>query len=205
MKKYFLLFSFVFTSCLNNNIDYNFLNTEFNSFEKGKNLKIFYFSEGSKQFLLKTNTMESFEDYVLVTKNYTQACIPDSTFSDFDLQKINQDTLQNISVFSDSVLIINYNNLGDSIFQVSAEKIINYSDEDIVELKKNVVLKNNKNNILKTNHLFWNIEKKKLLSLDSVIIQTSDKTIYGCGLYSDDNFENYQIYNIRGEIDIDTD
>tara|TARA_B100001250_G_C19499272_1_gene656644 strand:+ start:76 stop:648 length:573 start_codon:yes stop_codon:yes gene_type:complete len=190
---------------MNNNIDYDFLNTEFNSFEKGKNLKILYFSEGSKRFLLKTHTMESFEDYVLVTKNETQACIPDSTFSDFDLQKINQDTLQNISVFSDSVLIINYNNLGDSIFQVSAEKIINYSDEDIVELKKNVVLKNNKNNILKTNRLFWNIEKKKFLSLDSVIIQTSDKSIHGCGLYSDDNFENYQIYNIRGEIQIDTD
>ena len=54
--------------------------------------------------------MESFQDYVLVKKKYTQACVSDTVFSEFGLQKINQDTLQNISVFSDSVWIINYNN-----------------------------------------------------------------------------------------------
>ena len=58
---------------------------------------------------------------------------------------------------------------------------------------------------LQTNRLFWNIEKKKILSLDSVIIQTADKIIHGCGLYSDDNFENYKIYNIHGIVQIDTD
>jgi hypothetical protein len=190
---------------MNNNIDYNFLNTEFNAFEKGNNLKMFYFFEGNKKFLLQTNIMESYQDYIFLKKENSADCILDTILIDFDFQNIDQDTLKNISIFSDSVSIVNYNNIGDSIFEIFSQELIHYSNEDIVELKKNVQLKNFNNHILKTNRLFWNIDKKKILSLDSVSIQTSDKIIHGCGFYSDDNFENYQIYNIHGVIQIDSD
>ena len=48
-------------------------------------------------------------------------------------------------------------------------------------------------------------KKEKILSLDSVIIETKDKIIRGCGFYSDDNFENYKIYNISGIIQLNSD
>ncbi len=190
---------------MNNNIDYDFLNTEVTGFEKGNNLKMFYFSDGNKKFLLQTNIMESYQDYVLFKQEDIGDCVLDTILTAFEFQNINQDTLKNISIFSDSVSIVNYNNIGDSIFEIFSQELIHYSNEDIIELKKNVQLKNSNNNILKTARLFWNIEKKKILSLDSVTIQTSDKIIHGCGFYSDDNFENYKIYNTHAVIQIDSD
>lgn len=191
-------------SCVNNNIDYDFLNSDVDTYENGKNLKMFYFSEGNKKFLLQTRKMESFQDYDFIKNDDNGVCVLDNILIDFNFQNINKDTLQNISIFSDSVSIVNYNNVGDSIFEIFSKELIHYSDEDIVELRKNVQLKNYKNDILKTNRLFWNLEKNKIVSLDSVIIQTRDKIINGCGFYSDDNFENYRIYNITGVLQIDS-
>ena len=192
-------------SCINNQINYDFLNTEANAYETGKHLKMFYFSEGDRKFILQTNNMESYQDYTFVDKEFNGDCVIDTMLIEFEIQNINKDTLKNISIFSDSVSIVNYNNIGDSIFEILSQELIYYSNEDIIELKKNVQLKNSNNNILKTDRLFWNVEKNKILSLDSVIIQTDDKIIRGCGFYSDDNFENYKIFNINGVIQIDVD
>ena len=190
-------------SCINNNIDYDFLNSEVNTYEQGRNLKMFYFSEGKKNFFLQTTTMKSYQDYVFLKPESQGDCILDTILIDFEFQNLNKDTLKNISIFSDSVSIVNYNNDGDSIFEIFSQEIIHYSNEEIIELKKDVELKNYNNNILKTNRLFWNIENNKILSLDSVTIQTSDKIIHGCGFYSDDNFDNYKIFNINAVIQID--
>jgi len=192
-------------SCINSNIDYDFLNSEFNTYEQGKNLKTFYFSEGKKNFFLQTTTMKSYQDYFFLKPESQEGCILDTILVEFEFQNLNKDTLKNISIFSDSVSIVNYNNDGDSIFEIFSQEIIHYSNEDIIELKKDVELKNYNNNILKTNRLFWNIENNKILSLDSVVIQTSDKIIHGCGFYSDDNFDNYKIFNINGVIQIESD
>lgn len=191
-------------SCVNNNISYDFLNSDRDTYENGKNLKMFYFSEGNKKFLLQTKKMESYQDYIFLKNDDNSVCVLDNILIDFNFKNINKDTLQDISIFSDSVSIVNYNNVGDSIFEIFSNELIHYSNEDIVELRKNVQLKNYKNDILTTNRLFWNVEKNKIVSLDSVIIQTSDKIIYGCGFYSDDNFENYKIYNINGVLQIDS-
>ena len=59
-------------------------------------------------------------------------------------------------------------------------------------------------NISKIGVYNMNINKNKFLSLDSVLIQTSDKVINGCGFYSDDNFENYKIYNINGVLQVES-
>lgn len=192
-------------SCVNNSIDYDFLNSENNTFEKGKNLEMLYFSEGKKKFILKTNSMESYNDYEFLKQVYNEDCVLDTIINDFDFQNINKDTLKDISIFSDSVSILNYNNIGDSIFEIFSQEIIHYSNQDIIELNKNVILKNFDNDILKTNRLFWNINKNMILSLDSVSIQTNDKIIHGCGFYSDDNFDNYKVFNIHGVIQIDSD
>jgi len=192
-------------SCINSNIDYDFLNSEVNTYEQGRNLKMFYFADGKKNFFLQTTTMKSYQDYFFLKPESQGDCILDTILTDFEFQNINKDTLKNISIFSDSVSIVNYNNDGDSIFEIFSQEIIHYANEDIIELKKDVELKNYNNNILKTNRLFWNIENNKILSLDSVVIQTSDKIIHGCGFYSDDNFDNYKIFNINGVIQLESD
>jgi len=192
-------------SCVDNNIDYDFLNSDVDTYEKGKNLKMSYFSEGNKKFLLQTKKMESYQDYIFLKNDDNGECVLDNIIIDFNFQNINKDTLQNISIFSDSVSIVNYNNIGDSIFEIFSEELIHYSNDDIIELRKNVQLKNYKNEVLKTNRLFWDVEKNKIISLDTVVIQTSDKIIHGCGFYSDDNFENYRIYNINGVLQVNSD
>ena len=147
--------------------------------------------------------MESYKDYVYVNKDYNNLCFMDTILYELEPQFILKDSVYDISFFYDSVLVINYNNLGDSVFEISSQKLIHYVNKDIIELTNNVQLKNYNGDLLKTNQLFWNIENNNILSLDTVSIKTSDKVINGCGFYSDDNFENYKIFNINGIIQID--
>ncbi len=204
MRKYFFfIFFLIISSCSNKDINYDFLNNEVSSHEKASNLYMNYFSNGSKRFLLQTKNMESYKDYVYVNKDYNNLCFMDTILYELEPQFILKDSVYDISFFYDSVLVINYNNLGDSVFEISSQKLIHYVNKDIIELTNNVQLKNYNGDLLKTNQLFWNIENNNILSLDTVSIKTSDKVINGCGFYSDDNFENYKIFNINGIIQID--
>ena len=206
MRKYlFFIFYFLISACSNNEINYDFLNNELPSHEKASNLDMNYFSNGSKRFLLQTKNMESYKDYVYINKDYNNSCFMDTILYELEPQFILEDSVYDISFFYDSVLVINYNNLGDSVFEISSQKLIHYVNKDIIELTNNVQLKNYNGDLLKTNQLFWNIETNNILSLDTVSIKTSDKLINGCGFYSDDNFENYKIFNINGIIQIDQD
>lgn len=191
------------SSCSNKDINYDFLNNEVSSHEKASNLYMNYFSNGSKRFLLQTKNMESYKDYVYINKDYNNLCYMDTILYELEPQFILKDSVYDISFFYDSVLVINYNNLGDSVFEISSQKLIHYVNKDIIELTHNVQLKNYNGDLLKTNQLFWNIENNNILSLDTVSIKTSDKVINGCGFYSDDNFKNYKIFNINGIIQID--
>ena len=193
------------SACSNNEINYDFLNNELSSHEMASNLEMNYFSNGSKRFLLQTKNMESYKDYVYLNKDYNNSCFMDTILYELKPQFILEDSVYDISFFYDSVLVINYNNLGDSVFEISSQKLIHYVNKDIIELINNVQLKNYNGDLLKTNQLFWNIENNNILSLDTVSIKTSDKEINGCGFYSDDNFENYKIFNINGIIQIDQD
>jgi len=202
-KYFFFIFFLIISSCSNKDINYDFLNNEVSSHEKASNLYMNYFSNGSKRFLLQTKNMESYKDYVYVNKDYNNLCFMDTILYELEPQFILKDSVYDISFFYDSVLVINYNNLGDSVFEISSQKLIHYVNKDIIELTNNVQLKNYNGDLLKTNQLFWNIENNNILSLDTVSIKTSDKVINGCGFYSDDNFENYKIFNINGIIQID--
>lgn len=204
MRKYlFFIFYFLISACSNNEINYDFLNNDLSSHEKASNLDMNYFSNGSKRFLLQTKNMESYKDYVYLNKDYNNSCFMDTILYELEPQFILEDTVYDISFFYDSVLVINYNNFGDSVFEISSQKLIHYVNKDIIELINNVQLKNYNGDLLKTNQLFWNIENNNILSLDTVSIKTSDKVINGCGFYSDDNFKNYKIFNINGIIQID--
>ena len=102
--------------------------------------------------------MESYKDYVYVNKDYNNLCFMDTILYELEPQFILKDSVYDISFFYDSVLVINYNNLGDSVFEISSQKLIHYVNKDIIELTNNVQLKNYNGDLLKTNQLFWNIE-----------------------------------------------
>ena len=135
MKKYlFFIFYFLISACSNNEINYDFLNNELSSHEKASNLEMNYFSNGNKRFFLQTKNMESYKDYAYLNKDYNNSCFMDTILYKLEPQFILEDSMYDISFFDDSVLVINYNNLGDSVFEVSSQKLIHYVSKDIIEL-----------------------------------------------------------------------
>jgi LPS export ABC transporter protein LptC len=71
-----------------------------------------------------------------------------------------------------------------------------------MEAKKNVVVVNEKGDKLNTEHLVWNAFTKKIYTEAFVKITTKDQVIWGDGMEADQDFSEYKILNVQGEIDI---
>lgn len=71
-----------------------------------------------------------------------------------------------------------------------------------MEAKGNVIVINEKGEKLNTEHLIWNAFTKKIYTDDFVKITTKDQVIWGDGMEADQDFSEYQIKNVKGEIDI---
>ena len=71
-----------------------------------------------------------------------------------------------------------------------------------VEAKRNVIVINQKGEKLNTEHLIWNAVTKKIYTNEFVKISTKDEIIWGDGLTADQDFSNYTIKNVKGELNI---
>ena len=71
-----------------------------------------------------------------------------------------------------------------------------------MEAKGNVIVINEKGEKLNTEHLIWNAFTKKIYTDAFVKITTKDQVIWGDGMEADQDFSEYQIKNVKGEIDI---
>ncbi len=71
-----------------------------------------------------------------------------------------------------------------------------------MEAKGNVIVINEKGEKLNTEHLTWNAFTKKIYTDDFVKITTKDQVIWGDGMEADQDFSEYKIKNVKGEIDI---
>ncbi len=71
-----------------------------------------------------------------------------------------------------------------------------------MEAKGNVIVINEKGEKLNTEHLIWNAFTKKIYTEAFVKITTKDQVIWGDGMEADQDFSEYQIKNVKGEIDI---
>ena len=71
-----------------------------------------------------------------------------------------------------------------------------------MEAKGNVIVVNEKGEKLNTEHLIWNAATKKIYTDDFVKITTKDQVIWGDGMEADQDFSEYNIKNVKGEIDI---
>ncbi len=78
-----------------------------------------------------------------------------------------------------------------------------------MEAKGDVIVINVKGEKLNTEHLTWNAITKKIYTDDFVKITTKDQVIWGDGMEADQDFSDYQIKNVKGEIytkdSVDTD
>lgn len=71
-----------------------------------------------------------------------------------------------------------------------------------MEAKRNVVVINQKGDKLNTEHLIWNAITKKIFTDEFVKITTNDEIIWGDGLVANQDFSDYTIKNVKGQINI---
>ena len=90
--------------------------------------------------------------------------------------------------------------------EITAKYGIRYEKTKIMEAKNNVIVRNiDKNEQLNTEYLIWDENKRIIYSEVFVKITRADEVLYGDGLTSDQDFENYTIKNPTGEFKIKPD
>jgi len=105
--------------------------------------------------------------------------------------------------FPDGIEMFMYDSLGNITSQMSADYSIYYDKEGIWEAKNNVDVSNDKGDRLNTEYLVWSRSKATIETNQFVKITSSSGVIYGDGLVSDQNFDNWEVINGRGIFDIE--
>ncbi|MBL7882798.1 MAG: LPS export ABC transporter periplasmic protein LptC [Bacteroidia bacterium] len=71
-----------------------------------------------------------------------------------------------------------------------------------MEVKNNVVVVNEKGDKLETEHLTWNAATQKIFTDKFVKITTKEEVIWGDGLEANQDFSEYEIKNVKGQLSI---
>ncbi len=71
-----------------------------------------------------------------------------------------------------------------------------------MEAKRNVVVINQKGDTLHTEKLIWNAVTQKIYTDEFVRISTKDEIIWGDGLTANQDFSDYEIKNVKGEVSV---
>ncbi len=102
--------------------------------------------------------------------------------------------------------VVFYNSLGKEETKLTANYGIGYdngSNENkmnIMEAKGNVVVINEKGDKLNTEHLIWNSVTKRIYTNEFVKITTKDEVIWGDGLDANEDFTDYTIKKVKGNV-----
>ncbi len=87
--------------------------------------------------------------------------------------------------------------------KLTANYGIGYDKENkmnVMEAKGNVIVINEKGDKLNTEHLTWNSLTKKIYTNEFVKITTKDEVIWGNGLEANEDFSQYEIKQVKGQI-----
>jgi LPS export ABC transporter protein LptC len=76
----------------------------------------------------------------------------------------------------------------------------NGSQMSKMEVKNKVVVINEKGDKLETEHLIWDAAKKEIYTDEFVKISTKDEVIWGDGLKANQDFSEYEITHVKGQI-----
>jgi len=108
--------------------------------------------------------------------------------------------------FPEGFRIIFYDSVKNPETEITAKYGIRNDKTKIMEAQNNVVVKSLiKNEQLDTEKLIWDEVKKQIYSDVFVKITRPDRVIYGDGLTSDQDFNNYTIKNLKGEFQVNPD
>lgn len=83
---------------------------------------------------------------------------------------------------------------------MTADYAKEFNKEEKWEAKNNVVVTNAKGDTLKTEHLIWDRKSEEIHTDEFVKIIREDGVIYGDGLTSDQNMNNWKIKNPKGDL-----
>ncbi len=93
---------------------------------------------------------------------------------------------------------------GNKVSFISAEYGIDYRKKQLLQARKNVIVKNfDTREQLNTENLTWNQKKKFIHTHAFVKITSPENVIFGDSLWAKEDFSSREIYNMRGEIEID--
>jgi LPS export ABC transporter protein LptC len=71
-----------------------------------------------------------------------------------------------------------------------------------MEAKGNVIVINEKGDRLNTEHLIWDAVTKKIFTKEFVKITTKEEVIWGDGLEANQDFSDYEIKNVKGQLSV---
>lgn len=106
------------------------------------------------------------------------------------------------SLFPEGVIGKFYNKAGELDNSMRSDYAISYDDKKIVELKKDVELVNVKGEKLNTEKLIWDQNTGMIHTEEFVKITTADNIIFGEGLEATQDFSEYRIFKVKGEISL---
>jgi LPS export ABC transporter protein LptC len=106
--------------------------------------------------------------------------------------------------FPEGFIVYFYDSLNQVKSTISADYGINYEKDKLMVARYNVKVVNvEKNEKLNTEELFWNQRKELIYSDKFVRLTRGEEVITGDGLRSDQQFEEIEIINPRGLIEVE--
>lgn len=107
--------------------------------------------------------------------------------------------------FPEGLTVTFYNDSMQATSSLKAQYGIRYEKENKTYFRDSVRLENIANEQLFTEELIWDEEKESIYSEKFVRIVTPDERITGNGFEADQQFSNYTIKNITGQIYVESD
>lgn len=108
--------------------------------------------------------------------------------------------------FPDGFEITFFDNTGKETSFIKANYGVAYEKRKFMNARNDVVVKNfETQEQLYTENLIWDQRKKLIKSNTFVKLIMPDKTIFGDSMWANESFSEHEIYNIKGEFDVEDD
>jgi LPS export ABC transporter protein LptC len=108
------------------------------------------------------------------------------------------------TVFPDGFKIQFYDRFMNVESVMTGEYGINYEKRKLFVAKRNVIVINyRKQEQLNSDELNWDQRKKRIYSESDIKITTPTEILYGSGMESDEQFKLYEVFNSRGEVEVE--
>lgn len=96
-----------------------------------------------------------------------------------------------------------YNGASISSTVLKADTARQQKKEDLWAIGGNVIVTNGKGEQMETELLYWDKANERIYSESAVQIKTDGQLIIGKGFEADQEFNNYRIFKVQGQITID--